>query len=647
MPRRLLAAVVAACLFTHSPPAALADGAALRAALTAVAAEDWEAARAAARPAGQVAEDIVEWHRLRAGEGTMEDYVAFLERRADWPGLPLLAEKGEAAIPRGADPGAVLAYFEGRAPQTGRGALRLAAAQAARGDQATADATIVRAWRELLLDDDEHAAFLDRHGALVARHHEARLDMLLWRGASRNARAMLPQVSEGWRRLAEARIALREQADGVDALIAAVPASLADDPGLAFERFQWRARKGRNADAIALALDRSGSAESLGNPGRWASWRAILARWAMREGDAQDAYRLASRHHLTAGAEYADLEWLSGFIALRRLNDPARALRHFRAFRIAVETPISLGRAGYWEGRALEAMGDAAGAQAAYEFGGEHQTSFYGLLAAEKAGLPMDGVLATGGRDFPGWRESAFAGSSVLQAGLMLREAGDRLLATRFLLHLAEGFDTVAYGQISDLALELGEPYMAVMLAKQAAERNIILPRAYFPLTDLARGDHGVPTELLLAIARRESEFNPEVVSSAGARGLMQVMPGTAEEMARALGIEYQRSKLTSDPGYNVRLGAAYLKKLIDEFGPNWVMVAAGYNAGPSRPRAWAGERGDPRSEAVDVVDWIEMIPFTETRNYVMRVTEGMVVYRARLSGQVQPIRLSQELKGR
>lgn len=641
MIRRVLSAALAALVLSMP---ARADGPTLSAALSAAASRDWAAALATADRAGPVARDVIDWQRLRAGEGTWDDYRGFLARRADWPGLPLLSEKGEAAIPPGADPQAVIAYF-GAPPQTGTGALRLAEAQAALGQPQAAQATVVAAWRSLLLNDAERTALLDRHGAALAPHHEARLDMLLWRGAAINARAMLPLVSDGWRRLAEARIALREDLPGVDGLIAAVPPALANDPGLAFERFQWRAQRGRNADAIALALERSGNAETLGDPARWASWRAVLARWAMREGRAQDAYRLAAGHHLSDGASYADLEWLAGFVALRQLNDPATALRHFQRFRTAVATPISLSRAGYWEGRAREAMGDPVGAQAAYEFGAEHQTAFYGLLAAEKAGVPMDPALASGGPTFPDWRGGAFASSSVLEAALMLRQAGDRGLFTRFLLHLAESQDATGLGQLSDLALSLDEPYTALSVAKQAAERGVILPRAYFPVTDLARADLGVPPEWTLAIARRESEFNPVVVSPAGALGLMQVMPGTAQDMARALGVDYSRGRLTSDPAYNARLGAAYLRKLFDEFGDSPVLVAVGYNAGPGRSRSWTAERGHPA--AADVVDWIEMIPFTETRNYVMRVSETLPIYRARLTGEAQPIRFLQELSAR
>lgn len=645
MPFRPFAVALAAFLFCAAKPA-LADSAALREALAAVASYDWEDAKTAAEPAGEIALDIVEWHRLRAGGADWADYRAFLARRPDWPGLPLMVKKGEASIPQDADPDSIIAYFDHSPPQTGIGLLRLAAAWRAKGETGDEEAIVVAGWLTLLLKSAEQQALLAQYEELLKPYHERRLDMLLWRGAVVGARAMLPLVDDNWKKLAEARIGLREQVNGVDALIEAVPEAVADDPGLAFERFNWRARKGRNEASIELLLSVTGSKATLGQPDRWANWRIDLARWALRQGRIDEAYRLASTHQLTEGSDYAELEWLSGFIALRMQDDPTKAVRHFRDFRVAVFTPISLGRAGYWEGRALEAQGDAEGARIAYEFGGQYQTSFYGLLAAEKAGMPMDGVLATGGPEFPDWRQSSFASSSVLVAALQLQEAGNLLLSTRFMLHLSESLDTTGFGQLSEIALELDEPYMAVAIAKKAARQNIVLPRAYFPVPDLFENDLGIPPELALAIARRESEFNPVVVSHAGARGLMQLMPGTAKDMARVIGEDYARDRLTSDPAYNARLGSAYLKGLIEQFGTHWPMVAAGYNAGPSRPRRWAEERGHPGNSNVDVIDWIEMIPFDETRNYVMRVTESLPVYRARLSGKVAPLRFSEELKG-
>lgn len=621
-----------------------AASAALASAMEAMRDGDWEAAGAHAAPAGRVGRDVIEWHRLRAGLGSLTDYLAFLQRNPDWPGLPLMRRKGEAAIGRDAPPDQVVAFFAQQPPQTGTGALRLARAQNALGDTGDAAAGIVMAWRSFAMSKSEADTYLARYADLLKPHHEARLDMLLWRGRLGEARRMLPLVGKDWQALAQARIALRDDQAGVDALIEAVPKALRDDPGLAFERFQWRIRKGRSADAVSLLLERSTSAQKLGQPQYWANWRRILARQMMRDGDGVTAYRLASRHHLVEGSQFADLEWLSGYLALRYLDDPKAALAHFQSFRVAVETPISLGRAGYWEGRAHEALGQPEAARAAYEFGGEYQTSFYGLLAAEKAGLDMDPALTAAQETYPDWQNADFADSSVLRAALLLLQAAERPLAKRFLVHLAETLDRTELGQLAELALSLGEPHIALMIAKQAARQGHVLPKAYFPLHDLAREDLPVAPELALSIARRESEFNPEVSSGAGARGLMQLMPRTAKAMAGELELDYEGDRLLSDWRYNARLGAAYLAKLQAEFGASYVLIAAAYNAGPSRARSWSDAFGDPRSGQVDVVDWIEHIPFRETRNYVMRVMESLLVYRARLSGKVQPLKLATEL---
>ena len=617
---------------------------ALSAALKAVSAADWELAAAQVRPVGQIGADLVTWHRLRAGQGTLAEYNAFLARNPDWPGLPLMHKKGEAAITAETPPQDVIAYFQEFKPRTGYGVLQLARAQEAVGQKGEAAAEVVLAWRTFALTKAEHEAFWASYKNLLAPHHIARLDMLLWRGRFTDAQRLFPLVGEGWQALAKARIGLRRRVKNVDALIEAVPKDLQDDPGLAYERFVWRARKGRSLDAVALLLERSMSAEALGEPSYWANRRRSLARQMMREGDGMTAYRVASSHHLLEGSDFADLEWLSGYLALRYLKDPKTALAHFQSFRVAVKSPISLGRAGYWEGRAYEAMKDTGSAQASYAFGAEYQTSFYGLLAAERGGFSMDTAL-TGAEEFPDWRQASFMSSSVLKAALMLYQAGNTALAKRFFLQVAEGLNRTELGQLADLALALQDPHIALMIAKQGARRGIVLPRAYYPLHDLVKQDLPVAPELALAIARRESEFNPVVESGVGAKGLMQLMPKTAKAVAKSLELDFEAGLLLTDWQYNARLGTAYLVKLQEEFGKSPVLVSVGYNAGPNRARNWITAFGDPRSAGVDVVDWIEHIPFRETRNYVMRVAESLPVYRARLTGRTPPVTLSQELR--
>lgn len=626
--------------------AAVADPEAVAGAMDALRAGDWEEAAEDARPAGPVAQDIVTWHRLRAGLGESGEVMSFLERNPDWPGLDWLRRKSEPVIAE-ADDATVLAFFADGMPQTGTGALAHAAALERAGETGSAQAGIVLAWRTLTLGAGEQAEFLERHGELLAPHHEARLDMALWQGWERNARAMLPLVSDGWRALAEARLALAEEAPGVDTLIERVPGALADHPGLAYERFAWRVRKGRTLDALELLLSRSTSAASLGEPMAWADLRRRLARDAVQEGDAILAYRIASAHHIAPNDDYAyaDLEWLSGYAALK-LGNAERAAEHFERFRAAVSTPISLGRAGYWLGRAREAAGDEAGAAAAYALGARYQTSFYGLLAAERGGLPFDGALA-GRQPYPDWRNASFTESSVYKAGILLLAAGELSLGERFLTHLAESLDEEELNRMGRMLEELGQPHVGVMLGKRAARAGLTIPAPYYPLHPMAEEDWPVPTELALAIARRESEFDPEVISGAGARGLMQLMPGTAREMAVDLGLDFSLARVLSDWRYNATLGTAYLAELVERFDGNPVMVAAAYNAGPSRPLRWIEENGDPRLGEVDVVDWIEAIPFAETRNYVMRVAESLPVYRARLGRDPHPVPFSEELKGR
>ncbi|EEW24111.1 Lytic transglycosylase catalytic [Rhodobacter ferrooxidans] len=624
-------------------PARADQADALKLALIRAEAKDWPGAQAAAEPAGAVGRDIVEWQRLRAGEGLLGDYEAFLARRPDWPGLTLLRQKGEVAVARSSTPSRVIGYFDGTSPVTGTGALALAQALQAAGRGAEAEAEAKRAWRALSFTAEDQAALLALYPRALAPLHEARLDRLLWQDKPEEARRMLPLVSPGWRALAKARLALRAQADGVTALVKAVPADLAGHPGLAHERFLWRMKQGLEEDAAALILERSG--DSLGDASAWAERRGVLARFLARAGQGKSAYRVASRHGLSEGTDYADLEFLSGFIALRKLDDPETALRHFTRMQAAVSTPISLAKAAYWQGRAEEARGNAEAARGHFSNAARYQTAYYGQLAAEKLGLTLDASLLDNTRPAD-WREAAFAHSSVLEAGLLLTKAGDRTLAKRFFLHLAESLTDRELAQLADLALTIHEPHIALLIAKQAAERGVIIPRAYFPLTDLVPDGLAVSRALALAIARRESEFDPAARSKAGARGLMQVMPATAKLMAEKLGLPYAVGRLTSDPGYNAAMGAGYLKQLLDEFGPSVAMIAAGYNAGPGRPRRWIGEFGDPRRAEVDVVDWVETIPFAETRTYVMRVTEGLVIYRAKLKGVAGPVRISAELRG-
>ena len=608
---------------------------------------DWAEARAMAAALGDVTPDLVEWHALQAGRGTFAELRAFLDIRPDWPGLRAMRRRNEDLVAGQAD-AEILRFFAEHPAQTIGGVLAHAGALTRAERSGEAEALLIQAWQGMRMDDADHRRILDAHGALLEPHHWTRLDAMLWRGWHGDALRMFDLVGDGRTKLARARIGLRGLSGNVDALIAEVPESLIDDPGLVHERFEWRMRKGRWDEAKEMIVEQSGSADALGWPQGWADRRAQLVRDELREGSAGRAYDMAARHHLSAGADFAELEWLAGYIALTRLDDAERALEHFGNHDSAVVTPISQGRAGYWKGRALRAMGRTAEADMEFARGAAHQTSFYGLLAAEAAGLPFD--VGLGAVPQVDWRDSPLYADSLFRAGLMLVAAGERNLAERFWVHLAEqlgGHDAALLGQA---AIDLGEPHLAVMIGKAVARRGVTVPVPYYPLHPLAEADLPVPAALALSIARRESEFDPVVISGAGARGLMQVMPGTAREVAGALGLgaEHSTERLTSDPVYNARLGTVYLAGLADQFDGNIVMISAGYNAGPARPARWMQLYGDPRGTDIEtMIDWIENIPFSETRNYVMRVAESMPIFRARLGQDPLPVPFSAELLGR
>jgi soluble lytic murein transglycosylase len=601
----------------------------------------------AAQSISPAARDVIEWHRLRAGEGELTEYEAFLKRRSDWPGLPYLKAKGESAAAATQDPRRVEMYFQNQKPRIGAGSVALVQAYLALGKESAAVAEAARAWKGLSFSSSEEAALLAMMPKTLAKYHEARLSWLMWEGdKNTQAEAMLPRVSSGARALAQARMALQNDKRGVTALIGAIPGAYRDDAGLAYDRFSWRMQKDFDQEAAALLLERSSSARRLEYPEAWAAKRDSLVRALLRDNDPKLAYRVASSHQLTSGGNFASLEFLSGFIALRKLNDPQSALRHFLALEDGVSTGISSSRALYWQGRAYEALNDNAKATQAYLMAAQYQTAYYGQLAAQKLGQNLDPALLSQAR--PGdWRGAKFMSSSVMEATLHLIKAGDRTLAKRFALHLGETQSNEELNKMADLMLSIDEPHIAVLIAKAAAERGAVYPRPYFPTPEIVPENLAVSRALALSIARRESEFDPNARSPAGALGLMQVMPGTAKLMANELNLPYSAARLTQDPTYNATLGSGYLKKLVDEFGPSIALIASGYNAGPGRPQSWIKLLGDPRDPRIDVVDWVEQIPFSETRTYVMRVAESVVIYRAKLRGSTGPVDILGELTGR
>ncbi|MBW7921273.1 MAG: lytic transglycosylase domain-containing protein [Rubellimicrobium sp.] len=642
MRQTILVALAAVVLAAPQAGADVAgDVAAVRAAVAAV---DRATAEAAVADAGPVARAVLRWRHLRAGTDdtlTFADYRAFTADRPDWPGLERLRREGEAFILPETPPEQIIAWFGDAPAQTPRGALALADALHATGRDADADEVMRRAWLSLGLSGEEQGAFLARWGRVLAPLVQARIEAMLWRTRTADAERMLPLLSGDARALAQARIALIRRAGDAWRLVAALPAAVADDAGLARDRMAALVHEGRREEAVALMLGRA--AGDLGNPAAWAGQRADLARWLIRQGRPREALALASAHGLQAGgdtgAAFTDLEWIAGRAALQA-GDAATARQHFAASGTAAPGVPAQARAAFWAGRAA---GDAGAAD--YARAADLQPTFYGLLAAEHLGRPLAHAALVPG-DFGDWRSGAALGSDLVKAMLLLEDAGETGDAALFALKLGQTLPREGIGQLGQMLDATAMPFLAATMARAAAERGIALPFMQFPMHPLSGKALPVAPDLLMAVARQESAFNPRAGSGAGAQGLLQLMPATAEEVARGLGLPWERARLTGDWEYNATLGAAYLAQLQAMFGNSPVLIAAGYNAGPSRPRTWIAERGDPRRGEVDPVDWIEDIPFDETRAYVMRVLEGIPVYRARLSGDGGAIGITALIRG-
>lgn len=617
--------------------------------------KNWDRLRSQYRTATNPAiSDFILW-RLATGAGTLTGFETLdiaLTRLETWPQMSRVRAYAEEAI--GASPLSAnerVGWFDARGGAiTGEGMAVYARALSDTGQQDRAADIIRKAWRTSVMSLATERALLSRYGSLLSTNdHEARANFLLWGGSGFTSAAsrLRSRVSPGYRALIDARVALiSRRGSGIDSKINAVPASLKNDPGLLFDRARWRRRKARNQSGATSLLVQINGADVPAN-GRDNLWdeRNIAIRAAFKTGDHNTAYRLAAPHGMTEGGDFADAEWTAGWIALRMLDDAERAAQHFNTLRGGVSTPISLSRADYWYGRALEQMGETAKAQEAYRAAAVHNYAYYGQLAAER--ISQTQLILSVTPEPSQTERDAFRDRSIIKVLRLLGEAGERGMFRRFAYHVDDQLQTATEQVLfSEIGAEYQYPDIGVRGGKAGLGRGIIAPEVAYPIVSFPlQREVQVENALVLALSRQESELNPRAISSANARGLMQMLPSTAREQARRERLPYRTSWLTDDPGYNMTLGASHLDDLLGTFNGSYIMTAAAYNAGASRPKKWVVDYGDPRKGEIDPVDWVEFIPFSETRNYVQRVLENVQVYRHRLSGQATQIRISADLE--
>ncbi|HKY94663.1 MAG TPA: lytic transglycosylase domain-containing protein [Kiloniellales bacterium] len=561
------------------------------------------------------------------------DVAGHLAAHPNWPRRVSLELKAEAFFPGGLAPEDVAAWFAEHPAQTGLGALLEVDALMALGRSEQAKTKAVALWRSFPLTNAQEKDFRTRYGAWLSHDdHVARVSALLDQEQSKAAAEVATLAGGGYPALAAARTALQDGKKNAVDLVDALPKEVRYDPGLIVDLANYLQRKEKTGKLDALLIDLG--PDNAGRPETLWRLRFAASQRLQRQGSYAEAYQIARDHGLASGLGFAELEWLAGYIALENLRDAATGYRHFERYFNGSDTPISKGKAAYWAGIAADKLGKTAVALDWFTKGSQYDSSFYGQLSDAKLGEVPGASLPP----MPGLDESlyqGFANGELARIVRALAGTGDRKrTAVFFDFLLDQGQDQAHFLTAGRLATELGRWDLVVQTGKDARRKGIVLIDYLFPVPPIAVAEPELA--LVLALIRQESEFDQEAISSADARGLMQLLPGTAKGVAKKLGLPYELGRLTNDPDYNVELGSAYLAGLIDDFGGSYILSMAGYNAGPHRATAWIDQNGDPRSPGTDTVAWIEAIPFAETRNYVMRVSEGLVVYR-QLLGQVQP----------
>ena len=615
--------------------------------MDAVRADRWVEAQAlAARHPDPVAAKLVTWFRMQTpGAASLGDINAFLAANPDWPLAGTLVLRREELLAAELDDVIAIAACDHARPTLAATQLRCADAllKLGRGNDAAMLARL--AWTEGNLDAAGEARVLKSWGATIRREDQLRrFDRLAWTEPNAAARQLLRLAPED-RRLGEVRLALRRDEANARGLLAALPEKLRADPAILLEHARWLRRSDQDDAALALWLAAGNAAEQAASPERQAAFwdeRSLLARRRLRVGDAEGAYRLVAGHAQTKVEQIADAEFLAGFIALRRLGNREAASKHFETLAAGSKSAITQGRAQYWLGRA---SGNAVVARNFYRAAAAFPNTFYGQLGALAAGDTAQSLasrLSVGPTQVDTTQALDLAGRELARAAAILVGWGVPRRAAPFLLRLDDvAPDPVTRDIAARLATGLGAPQVAVALARRAGRDGLVPLATGWPQGVVIPADAGIEPALALGIIRQESSFDSVITSPAGARGLMQLMPATAAQMGKKLGVAAPVAALTDDPALNLRLGTAYLAMLMTQFDNATPLVVAGYNAGPSRVGEWLGVNGDPRRGAIDAIDWIELIPFAETRNYVQRVTENLVIYRAQAAqagvGQIGP----------
>jgi len=569
------------------------------------------------------------------------EMTSFISNNPSWPNLRGILMMAEQKLPSTMADDQVINWFAAHPAITLVGLYRWTDALNRMGRNQESERLVRARWTESEFSNDELMAFYSRFERTLSKDdHEERLNHLLWKNNPVDIRRMYPYVDDDYKSLAEARMALANPAAKTDIWSERVPHHLQNDPGLLLSRIRFYLHNHMDEEALNLLQH---PPDQLGKPEAWWDQSQIMIRRLMDLRNYSAAYSLAAPFQQSDGKILIQSEFMAGWLALRFLNHPETARTHFQNLYDNASTPISRARGAYWLGRTYDVLGDPVAAKESYENAAVLNTTYYGQLASTR--LYANPVLVIRKEPvIPEPIRQNFFNRDLIQAIRKLNTLNETDRMHRFFHAAVEACETRAdFVLLMEVAYQLQRPDFAIETAKAAHQKNILTAEGGYPILTQSL-THPPEPAFTHALIRQESMFNVEAESPVGAKGLMQLMPATARDVAKELGIKFKVSRL-SEPTYNLRLGTNFIQNQIILFNGSYILALAGYNAGPRHVREWISQVGDPRSPDVDAIDWVEEIPIAETRNYIQRIIESLQIYRARLSGGSTPLLIIKDLK--
>ena len=594
--------------------------------------------------------NFIQWrHLLTTGnQATFYDYMTFIQNNKDYPRISRIKYLAEQKLSTDKiSPKKIINWFGVDEPLSGYGMLVLGESFIQTGDSEKGIALIKRGWITAELSRASMKSLSKKYRKyLDSKDYINRADYLAWENKYWDLKRMLPYLPKDYQLLYTARQILMSKSYGVDQAIKNVPQKFKNDAGLNHDRLKWRRKRGRIDSSLEILSSIKNNKDYLVRPDKWWVERAIMSRALIYKNKYETAYKVASQHSLDKGSEFAEAEWLSGWIALSFLNDPILAVDHFNNFYQNVSYPISLARGAYWLGRSYEKIGDKRQSEDWYREATKYLTTYYGQLAFLKINPSQNFELEEQANVKDEYRKY-FYNKELVKITHLLNELNKDKYTKNILRHLAN--DNIASGSeilAAELATNISRYDFAIQVSKLASYEKRFHNTFNYPIISVPQYVNGrkIPeTAFILSLIRQESEFDMRANSHVGAQGLMQIMPYTAKLVAKQAKLPYSKSRLTSDPEYNINLGSHYIAGLILQYDGAYPFATAAYNAGPKRVKHWKKINKDPQKKQIDFVDWVELIPFKETRNYVQRVMENYNVYRYIL--EKKPIKMKDFFK--